>query len=277
MSPDALRIPDLLKEFDIEAKKSLGQNFLIDQGALKKVVKTAGITRGDVVLEIGAGPGNLTRELAAAAKHVVAVELDQRFLPVLEKTLSGFDNVKIIHADILKVDTEELDLPPGYIVAANIPYYITSAVIRHLLEAKVKPLRIVLTIQQQVAERICAVPNDMNLLALSVQVYGQPSIAASISAGAFNPVPEVDSSIVKIELYSQPVIPTENLDIFFHLAKAGFSQKRKTLRNSISAGMRIKPPQASEILRAAGLDPMRRAETLSMDEWKNLTASWSHE
>lgn len=274
MSLKPLHIPELLKEFGLEPKKSLGQNFLVDSASLEKVVDAAQINSKDVILEIGAGPGNLTRELATSAGRVVAVELDQHYLPVLEKTLAGFKNIQVVHADILKADPVQLGLPDEYIVVANIPYYITSAVIRHLLEAQVKPARMILTVQQQVAERICAVPNDMNLLALSVQVYGQPSIAASIPAGAFYPPPEVDSAVVKIGLFPEPVIPKEKLTLFFQLAKAGFSQKRKTLRNSISAGMRLKPPQASEILTASGIDSMRRAETLNLVEWKNLVLAW---
>lgn len=274
VSSKPLDIPNLLHEFGLKAKKSLGQNFLIDPAALRRVAEAARITDRDVVLEIGAGPGNLTRDLAQAARRVVAVELDQRFLPVLEKTLVEFDNVQIIHADILKVDPEKLGLPDGYLVAANIPYYITSAVIRHLLESGVKPKRLVLTVQQQVSARICAVPDDMNLLALSVQVYGEPVVVSGIPAGAFYPAPEVDSAIVRVELFSKPLIPQEKLELFFRLAKAGFSQKRKTLRNAISAGMRLKPDEVNAILKACGIDPMRRAETLDLQEWKKLTARW---
>jgi 16S rRNA (adenine1518-N6/adenine1519-N6)-dimethyltransferase len=274
MSQKPINIPSLLQDYGLQAKKSLGQNFLTDPTSLQSVAEAAGITAQDVVLEIGAGPGNLTRELAASASRVVAVELDQHFLPVLEKTLVDFTNVQIVHADILKVNPSEMNLPDGYIVAANIPYYITSAVIRHLLEADVKPKRIVLTVQEQVAERICAVPNDMNLLALSVQVYGQPMIAYEIPASAFYPAPEVDSAVVRIELFPTPVIPTDKLELFFHLAKAGFSQKRKTLRNSLSAGMRLRPVEASNILENCGIDPMRRAETLSLEEWDKLVEHW---
>lgn len=274
MNHKPLDIPGLLHEFGLKAKKSLGQNFLIDPGALHRVSEAARIEKMDVVLEIGAGLGNLTRELAQAAQRVVAVELDQRFLPVLEKTLARFSNVQVIHGDILKIDPAKLDLPGGYLVAANIPYYITSAVIRHLLESGVKPRRMVLTVQQQVAARICAVPGDMNLLALSVQVYGQPVIVSGIPAGAFYPAPEVDSAIVRVELFSEPVIAHDKLKLFFRLAKAGFSQKRKTLRNALSAGMRIKPDETSTLLNDSGIDPMRRAETLSLSEWKELAGHW---
>ncbi len=165
---------------------------------------------------------------------------------------------------------EHKNLTNNYVVAANIPYYITSAVIRHLLEARLQPRRIVLTVQREVAERICAQPGQLSLLALSVQVYGQPQITAQISANSFYPLPEVDSSVVKISLYSEPLIPPEHLKAFFRLVKTGFSQKRKTLRNALAGGMHWQPQQAEEILQNAGIDPQRRAETLSLSEWGKL-------
>ena len=154
---------------------------------------------------------------------------------------------------------------------ANIPYYITSAVIRHLLEAEIKPQRMVLTVQREVATRICAAPPKLSLLALSVQVYGQPRIATKIPAGAFYPAPKVDSAVVSIELYPEPLIPAPLLDDFFRLAKAGFGQKRKTLRNAIAAGMGWEKPRAEAALEGAGINPQRRAETLSLEEWEALT------
>jgi 16S rRNA (adenine1518-N6/adenine1519-N6)-dimethyltransferase len=158
----------------------------------------------------------------------------------------------------------------GYLVVANIPYYITSAIIRHLLENEPKPRRIVLTIQKEVADRICVAPGDMSLLALSVQVYGKPRVAARIPAGAFFPAPKVDSSVLCLDVYPEPQITTELLEMFFKLIKAGFSQKRKTLRNSLSSGLHISPTDAADLLTKAEIDPMRRAETLSIPEWQRL-------
>jgi len=155
-------------------------------------------------------------------------------------------------------------------VVANIPYYITSAVIRHLLESSPKPRRIVLTIQKEVAERICAKAGDLSLLALSVQVYGKPSIAAIIPAASFHPAPKVDSAILRIDIYDQPLVSVETLKTFFKLTKAGFSQKRKTLRNSLSSGLQIPTTESEALLTSAGIDFMRRAETLSIDEWRGL-------
>src|SRR5215212_5517295 len=260
----------LLKRYGLRPHKGLGQNFLQDPLALEKIVAAAEIQSTDTVLEIGPGLGSLTRYLAAAAKEVVAVELDQHLLPPLKAVLASYSNVRFIHGDILELSPSDLITEENYIVAANIPYYITSAVIRHLLESKTKPRRIVLTIQKDVAKRICEKPGDMSLLALSVQVYGRPRIAAHIPAGAFFPAPSVDSSVLCIDIYPSPLFPSELLPSFFKTTKAGFSQKRKTLRNSLSAGLSISPADAVGLLTNAGIDPQRRAETLSIEEWQRL-------
>jgi 16S rRNA (adenine1518-N6/adenine1519-N6)-dimethyltransferase len=210
----------------------------------------------------------LTLVLAAAARRVVAVEIDRDLLGPLEEVLAGAENVRLVHGDILAVDLAAL-VPPDepYLVVANIPYYITSAIIRRLLESGHPPRRLVLTVQQEVAARICAGPPDMNLLGLSVGVYGRPEIVLRIPAGAFHPVPKVDSAMVRVDVYDAPLFPPESLDLFFRLARAGFSQKRKTLRNSLSAGMGWTKDLTQAVLEAAGVDPMRRAETVSFEEW----------
>jgi 16S rRNA (adenine1518-N6/adenine1519-N6)-dimethyltransferase len=264
----------MLKRYHLRAHKRLGQNFLEDPRALEGIISAAGIQGTDTVLEIGPGLGSLTRYLALAARQVVAVELDEDLLPPLKAVLAPYKNVHLIHGDILDLSPQELALQPEYLVAANIPYYITSPVIRHLLENEPKPRRIVLTIQKEVALRICAVPGDMSLLALSVQVYGQPRIAAQIPAEAFFPAPKVDSAVLVVDVYPSPRIRQELLDTFFRLIKAGFSQKRKTLRNALSAGLHISPPQTAELLRSASIDPQRRAETLSLGEWEALSAQY---
>ncbi|MDZ4158953.1 MAG: 16S rRNA (adenine(1518)-N(6)/adenine(1519)-N(6))-dimethyltransferase RsmA [Anaerolineaceae bacterium] len=268
-----LNIPVLLRQYNLRPSKGLGQNFLIDPAALQRVTAAAEIAASDTVLEIGAGLGSLTRHLAAAARHVIAIELDDRLFPALQAVLAASSNVTIIHGDILQLDIAALVNMPGYLVVANIPYYITSALIRHLLEAKIKPSRLILTVQREVAERICAAPDKMSLLALSVQVYGKPAIVSQIPAGAFHPAPKVDSSVVRVDLYPQPLIDPAQLKDFFRLAKAGFSQRRKTLRNALAAGMRLKPPQAADLLQQAGIEPNRRAETLHLAEWAALTAA----
>lgn len=263
----------LLKQYGLRASRRLSQNFLQDPLSLERIATAAEIQNTDTVLEIGSGLGSLTRYLSILAQEVIAVELDDKLIPVLQAVLRPHANIRLIHDDILDLTPHELGLPPNYLVTANIPYHITSAIIRHLVESEPKPRRIVLTIQREVAERICEVPPHMSLLALSVQVYGSPAVVAHIPAGAFFPAPKVDSAVVRIDIYPSPAIPAARLDIFFRLIKAGFSQKRKTLRNALSAGLRISPATAESLLARAGIDPRRRAETLSLDEWRRLCES----
>lgn len=275
MTTDFSTVPPLdahavLKRFGLRADKSLGQNFLQDSSALERIARAAEIQSEDSVLEIGPGLGSLTRYLALAAKEVVALELDPDLIPPLRAVLTPYPNVRVAQGDILKTDVSELIHKKDYLVAANIPYYITSAIMRHLLESEPKPRRIVLTIQKEVAERVCAAPGDLSLLALSVQVYGKPSIASVIPASAFHPTPKVDSAILRVDIYPEPLVPRETLPTFFKLTKAGFSQKRKTLRNSLSSGLHISTKESESMLTAAGIDFMRRAETLSIEEWKGL-------
>lgn len=263
----------LLKRYRLHAHKGLGQNFLQDPLALEEIVSAAEIRQTDTVLEIGPGLGSLTRYLAVSAKEVIAVELDENLIPPLKAVLTPYENVRIIQGDILKLSPKDLIAENNYLVVANIPYYITSAVIRHLLESGSRPRRIVLTIQKEVAQRICAKPGDMSLLALSVQVYGKPRIAANIPAEAFFPAPKVDSAVLVIDIYPTPLIKEELLDTFFELVKAGFSQKRKTLRNSLSSGLHISSAAAAERLMRANIDPQRRAESLSLAEWSELISA----
>ena len=265
----------VLKRFGLKADKRLGQNFLQDASTLEKIADAAGITSEDEVLEIGPGLGSLTRYLAVSAKKLTVVELDTDLIPPLQAVLTPHPNVQVVQGDILELSIAELIKQPGYIVAANIPYNITSAIIRHLLESNIKPRRIVLTIQKEVAERICAGDGKMSLLALSVQVYGEPEIVAKIPASAFHPIPKVDSAILRIHIHKEPLIPPELLGVFFKLVKAGFGQKRKTLRNSLSSGLQISAADAESLLIASNIDPMRRAETLTMDEWKNISSVYT--
>jgi 16S rRNA (adenine1518-N6/adenine1519-N6)-dimethyltransferase len=279
MSLPPLNVSDLLRKYNLRPDKGLGQNFLIDEASLRKVIEAAEVEKEDAVLEVGPGLGSLTRHLAQAARQVVAVEIDRDLLPPLHQVLEPHRNVQIVHGDILDLNPTELmreavEGQGGYQVIANIPYYITSALIRHLLEAGLRPRRMVLTVQSEVASRITASPGDLSLLALSVQVYGSPSIKARIPAGAFYPPPKVGSAVVRVDLYDEPVFPHENLNKFFRMAKAGFSQKRKTLRNALAGGLHLEPPQAGELLESAGIDPQRRAETLSLQEWGKLVEAY---
>ncbi len=261
----------LLDKHAILPKKGLGQNFLHDPGALEKIVALADITAEDTVLEIGPGTGALTEVLARVAKKVIAVEVDERLQPVLDEQLSAFNNVWVIYKDILAVDIGALLSPGDYIVVANLPYYITSAILRHLLEGPHKPRRLLLMVQEEVAERLVARPNDMSLLAVSVQFYGAPRIVNRLKPAAFWPRPEVDSAVVRIDIYDQPPVDVPDAAAFFRVVRAGFSQKRKQLKNALGGGLNLPHQQAAELLEQAGIDPRRRAETLSLEEWAALT------
>lgn len=261
----------LLVRHNLHPKKRLGQTFLADEAALEKVAAAAAIQPGDTVLEIGPGLGSLTRHLAERAARVIAVEVDGALLPALEEVLRPYGNVEVIHADILQLDLGRVPgLAPGYLVAANIPYYITSAIVRRLMESSVRPARIVLTVQREVAERIAASPGDLSLLAVSVQFYAHPRIIARLPAGAFYPRPEVDSAVLRLDVLPQPAVPVADVDAFFRVVKAGFSQKRKQLRNALAGGLRLPPAEADALLSRAGLAPQRRAETLTLAEWGAL-------
>lgn len=265
-----LNIPALLKQHGLRPDKGLGQNFLVDEHHLERIVAAAGVTAGDEVLEVGPGLGSLTLHLAAAARRVVAVEVDSSLFPVLRETVKDFNNVEIIHGDILQVNLGKYLHGDGFVVVANIPYYLTSNLIRHLLEGRPRPARLALTVQKEVAERACAQPPHLSLLALSVQLYGKPRIAHYIPAGAFYPMPKVDSAVLAIDLYETPALPEAQIDPFFKMAKAAFQQKRKTLANSLASMPGISKPEAEARLAAAGVDPRRRPQTLSLEEWARI-------
>lgn len=260
----------LLQKYHLRPHKGLGQNFLSDDTVLSGIADAAGIPEHASVLEVGPGLGSLTRHLAERAERVVAVELDKDLVPVLRKEFGDCGNVEIVQGDILEFAPDKYFTDGDYYVAANIPYYITSAVIRHLLEGKARPKRLALTVQKEVAERICAEPGKLSLLALSVQVYGKADMPMIIPAAAFYPEPNVDSAVVRIELFDEPAIPPQDMDRFFALAKAGFGQKRKTLRNSLSSNLHLSGADTEALLQKAGIDPKQRAETLTIGEWKAL-------
>ncbi|MBN2005599.1 MAG: ribosomal RNA small subunit methyltransferase A [Anaerolineae bacterium] len=264
-------------------RKSLGQNFLVEPGAPARIVEQAGLDAGATVLEVGAGLGTLTAALAKRASSVIAVETDPHFLPILEQVLSPFDNVRIVPGDILKLNPTDLlgvqssasslwgTLLPHYYVVANLPYYITAAVMRHLLEAPVRPARMTLTMQREVAMRITAAPGDMSLLAVAVQFYGKPRIGLRLKRGAFYPPPQVESAVVCLDLYAEPPIPVSDVARFFETVRAGFSQRRKQLHNTLSSGLNLPGAAITAALAAKGIDSTRRAETLTLAEWGLVT------
>ena len=258
----------ILAGYGLEPKKSLGQNFLYDENVLARIVEAAGLGPDDEVLEIGPGLGSLTRQLAAAAKRIVAVELDGRFIPPLQNELAGLDNLQILHGDILEQDpATHFDGP--YKVVANVPYYITGAILRHLLSGSHKPTSMVLTVQKEVAERLTAVPPNMSLLAVSVQYYGDVERVTTIKAGAFWPRPDVDSAVIKIDTNPQ-TFSAEKEQAFFRLVRTGFSQKRKQLQKNLRQ-LGVDRTAVTAALEEANIDGTRRAETLTLDEWQALT------
>lgn len=270
-----LKARSILEQFKIKPRKSLGQNFLVSEGARELIIEAAGVEPDEDVLEIGPGFGALTERLAQEARLVVAVELDEVIFNVLENNLKVGDNLKLVNGDILEIQPSELGLRTGYVVVANIPYNITSALIRHLMESDRPAARIVLTIQREVAERIVAEPGEMSLLALSVQVFGVPSIQAYIAAGSFFPVPSVESAVVRIEMQPHPAVGTGDIETFFTLARAGFGQKRKQLKNSLAHRLPIDRERAERLLLDCGIDPRTRAQALGVEQWASLARSYA--
>jgi len=267
-------VRSLIQRYDLKPDRRFGQNFLVEKSALRKVVRAAELTGEEVVLEVGAGLGSLTYYLSQSAREVIAVEYDQRLIPALEVALAPLSNVHLMVADILELDFQELVHGQDYNVVANIPYNITSALIRRFLETLHSPKKIVLTLQREVAERIIAPPGKLSLLALSVQMYGDPTIVGNISSKAFYPEPKVDSSIIRIETHQPPRVDRELIPSIFWLAKAGFHQKRKQLRNSLSAGLGVRPEVVMALLESCGIAPNRRAQELSLGEWISLAQAY---
>jgi 16S rRNA (adenine1518-N6/adenine1519-N6)-dimethyltransferase len=270
----------MLRRLDIRARKSLGQHFLIDREVLEKVASAAELAADDIVIEVGPGLGVLTRELAGQAGWVVAVELDNRLAFILNRTLASFENVTVVNGDILKIEPAALleeyagGKAASYKVVANLPYYITSAVIRHFLEARLRPRLMVVMVQKEVAEAIVAEAGRMSLLSVSVQFYGKPEIVSYVAAGCFYPPPEVDSAILKIGVYSQPLMAEEDAGSFFELVRAGFSAPRKQLVNSLAQGLGLPRAEALPLLEGADIVPRRRAESLTLEEWQRLWQVW---
>lgn len=268
--PQVIDARRLLRKHGLRPRKRLGQHFLIEARWLRQVVAAAELRAEDRVLEIGAGLGALTIELARAAAQVVAVELDPSLLPPLGEVLAEVPQVRLVHGDILELDPVALMEDRPYLVVANIPYNITSAVIRHLTEAQRSPRRIVLTIQREVAERALGAPGDMNLLALSVQVYGEPSIQAIIPPTAFYPRPAVESAVLRVDRRAENALSAATRARLFELARAGFAQRRKMLKNSLAANLDGNPAEMAARLERAGIDRKARAQELSLADWVRL-------
>ncbi len=265
----------LLEDFDIKPKKSLGQNFLHDPNALARIVESAELPADATVVEIGAGTGALTRVLAQTSQRVIAIETDERLRPVLSHTMNDLYNVEIHWGDFLKANLESLIGSGPFYVVANVPYYITSAILRKLLDRPHRPHRLVLTVQKEVAERILAEPGNMSILAVSVQFYGQPVLVTRLNPAVFWPRPDVESAVIRIDVYETPVVDVPDETTFFKIVRAGFSQKRKQLKNALAGGLGLKSSAARRLLETAEIDASRRAETLKLEEWARL--SWAYQ
>jgi len=271
-----LEIRDLLERHGIRPSKGLGQNLLVAEWAYERIVAASDLAEADHVLEIGPGLGTLTRYLADRAGQVTAVELDARMVAVLKETLQGRSNVRVVQGDILELDPQAL-ISTGagrqehYKVVANLPYYITSRVLRHLLSACIRPGLLTLMVQKEVAERIVAPAGSMSLLAVSVQAYGDPEVICSVPASAFYPRPKVASAVMTIRTYAEPLVPEEMIGPFFRVVRAGFQQKRKQLHNSLGANLGLPPDRIDSALLAACIARETRPQALGVDDWLGLT------
>jgi len=269
----------ILGRYGIRPSKGLGQNFLLDQRVIDRIVQASEVGPQDNVLEVGPGVGILTERLAEQGANVVCVELDRKMVAILKETLQGRALVHIVEDDILRIDpvdtlTQILGLPNAeelqYKVVANLPYYITSAALRHLLTARVRPQILTVMVQKEVADRIVAEAGNLSLLAISVQVFGTPERICRVPAGAFYPRPQVDSAIVRVRMLPEPRVPHEELASFFRVVTAGFGQKRKQLHNSLSHNLSLEHNLVLSALGRAGISPDRRPQTCSIEEWAAL-------
>lgn len=280
-------IKNLLEKYGTHALKRLGQNFLIDKSVLKKIIKSADLRPRDIVLEIGPGIGTLTQEIAKKVKKVIAIEKDQKMCEILKETLQDFKNVKVIEGDVLKMNFSNYQLQTtNYKLIANLPYYIVSPVIRKFLELEeTRSPEMVLMVQKEVAQRICARPPKMSILAVSVQFYAKPEIISFVSKKSFWPQPKVDSAIIKItpKKLGRAGLPK----LFFKIVRAGFAQPRKQIVNNFAKMLKLDKPsqilpgktwaskeKIKKWLLKNGVEPIQRAETLTVKDWLKLTRNW---
>lgn len=260
-----------LRRLNLRARKGLGQHFLVDEQVLRGLISAVALTPGDTVIEVGPGMGILTRELAKGADRVIAVEIDTTMAAALREALVPLPNVTIINADILESDPLLLlGVKTTYKVVGTLPYYIATAVLRHFLEAQIKPISIIVTVQKEVAQAIAAPPGKMSLLSVSVQLYGKPTIVDYIPPQSFYPPPKVDSAIVRVDVYERPLVTIADEATFFSIVRGGFSAPRKQLRNSLALGLEMSTGEATSLLEEAGIEQKRRAETLNLEEWARV-------
>jgi len=266
----------LLRQHDVRADKRLGQHFLVDRGILRSIAAAADLTSGDTVIEVGPGTGLLTTELCALAGEVIAVELDPRMVDMLRESLTGVDNLTVVQADILTLPPAELLSshsrlrPKAYKVVANLPYYITSPVLRHFLHATRPPLLMVVMVQDEVGRAMAARPGDMSLLSVSVQAFAVPSVVRRVMAHSFHPRPKVDSLVLRLDALAAPSIGIAEAEAFLDFVGSGFHSPRKQLHNSFGHGLTLPRERIQDMLSQGAVDSTRRPETLAVDEWVRL-------
>ena len=257
------------------AKKSLGQNFLVDRRIVTRIIAAAELTPEDAVLEIGPGRGTLTRPLAENAASLTAIELDDDLAAALTTEFASQPHVRVIHADARHVDISTIAPPQApYKLIANLPYYAAQPIVRRFLEAEHKPSLMVIMLQREVARTMTAAPGNMSLLSVATQLYGKPRIVTSVPPRAFRPAPKVTSAVVRIDVFPQPALPIDSIDAFFTLVRAGFSAPRKQIHNCLQQGLTIPRIDAEALLSDSDIDARRRPQTLSLADWGNLYAAW---
>ena len=249
------------------ARQALAQHFLVDQGVLANIIQAADLSLNDTVVEVGPGRGVLTRELVKAAGRVVAVELDSELASSLPRRLGNPPNLTVLHADARTVDLDTLAITKSL---ANLPYYAANPLVRRFLEAKHKPLYMVVMVQREVAESMAALPGKMSLLSVGVQFYGSPKIICTVPASSFRPPPKVDSAVLRIDVFPHPRQAVDDVPRFFKLAQAGFAAPRKQIRNSLALGMKWSAEQAGDFLKHSDIDARRRPGSLDLEEWIGL-------
>jgi 16S rRNA (adenine1518-N6/adenine1519-N6)-dimethyltransferase len=268
----------LMSAISVRPSKGMGQNFLVERGVVERIVKTAGVTAGDTVLEVGPGLGILTSQLLATGATVIAIELDRELAAHLRVTFGDLSNLRLVEGDALAVAIDEL-IPPGttYAVVANLPYSVGSAVIMRLLELPNQPARMTVMVQHEVAERFIAKPPAMTVLSVAMQLLAKPRIAFTVHPGNFMPPPKVDSAVVILEPIGERLLARSRRPLFFRLVNGGFRHKRKQVANSIAMELALLKDEVNARLVRAGVDPMRRAETLAVEEWLSVLNVWEDE
>ena len=266
----------ICKRFDIKMSKKLGQNFLIKRGIVDEIVHAAELTPGEPVLEVGPGIGTLTQGLAQSGADVTAIELDRRLLEVLDTTLASYDNVRIVHGDVLKLDVPTIMNHKPFKVVANLPYYITTPIIMSLLESKLTIERLVVMVQKEVALRMVAKPGtkDYGALSVAVQYYTEPDIVLDVPPKSFLPAPAVTSSVIRCVLRDKPPVDVIDEKLFFRVVKAGFAQRRKTFSNTMKT-TGLSKDRIEELLAKANIDGQRRGETFTLQEFADVANAWA--